>query len=82
MIFEELNFQVPADGIALLAFAISSLSEVPSRDLGLDSDKYNYDSDTLDRVKYGLEVIYINVTKISVILLTSLLFNVFKETLL
>lgn len=44
--------------------------------------QYNYDNDTLDRVKYGLEVIYINVTKISVILLTSLLFKIFKETLL
>lgn len=44
--------------------------------------QYNYDINTLDRVKYGLEVIYINVTKISVILLTSLLFKIFKETLI
>ena len=34
--------------------------------------QYNYDNDTLDRVRYGLEVIYINVTKISVILLERL----------
>ena len=44
--------------------------------------QYNYDSDTLDRVKYGLEIIYINVTKISVLLLISLLFNSLKNTLI
>lgn len=44
--------------------------------------QYNYDSNTLDRVKYGLEVIYINVTKISVLLLISLLFNSLKNTLI
>ena len=44
--------------------------------------QYNYDSDTLDRVKYGLEVIYLNVTKILAILLFSILFKSFKETIL
>ena len=44
--------------------------------------KYKYDSDTLDRVKYGLEIIYISITKISVILILSLIFNTFKETII
>lgn len=52
-----------------------------NKSISLLTKQYDYDSDTLDRVKYGLEVIYITITKISVILIVSLLFNSFKETL-
>ena len=50
--------------------------------LNLLKKHYNYDSDTLDRVTYGLEVIYLSITKIVVILILSIIFNTFKETLL
>ncbi len=50
--------------------------------LNLLKKHYNYDSDTLDRVIYGLEVIYLSITKIVVILILSIIFNTFKETLL
>ena len=48
--------------------------------LNLLINEYNYKGDDIDRIKYGLEIIYIAVTKISVILLLSILFGVFKET--
>ncbi len=50
--------------------------------INLLQKEYKYDSDTLDRVKYGLEVIYLTITKLSVIFFVSLIFNCFKETLL
>ena len=50
--------------------------------LQLLNKEYNYQDDDLDRVKYGLEVIYISITKMFVILLVSILFRAFKETLL
>lgn len=53
-----------------------------NKSISLLNKQYNYDSDTLDRVKYGLEIIYITITKISVILILSLLFKTLKETLL
>lgn len=43
---------------------------------------YQYDTDTYDRVKYGLETIYISITKLIVVLSISLIFGVIKETLL
>ena len=36
------------------------------------NNTYHYDNDTLERVKYGLEIIYISITKMIVILLISL----------
>lgn len=53
-----------------------------NKSINLLTKQYNYDSDTLDRIKYGLEIIYISITKISVILILSLIFKTFKETLL
>lgn len=50
--------------------------------LQLLNKEYNYQGDDLDRVKYGLEIIYISTTKIFVILLVSLIFKTFKETVL
>lgn len=47
----------------------------------LINSKYDYDSDTKDRLKYGLETIYITITKLSVIFGVSLIFGLFKETL-
>lgn len=49
----------------------------------LIQNKYNYtNSDILDRLKYGLESIYINVTKLTVVFTISIIFNVFYKTLL
>ena len=50
--------------------------------INLLNKQYNYDNDTLDKVKYGLEVIYIILTKTTVILIISIIFNAFKETTL
>lgn len=50
--------------------------------LKLLNKEYHYQGDDLDRVTYGLEVIYISITKIFVILLVSLIFKTFKETVL
>ena len=47
--------------------------------LNLLKKHYNYDSDTSDRVTYGLEVIYLSITKIVVILILSIIFNTFKR---
>ena len=50
--------------------------------LQLLNKEYHYQGDALDRVRYGLEVIYISITKMLVILLVSLICKAFKETLL
>lgn len=50
--------------------------------LNLLNNEYHYEGDDLDRIKYGLEVIYISITKMFVILLVSIIFRAFKETLL
>ena len=41
--------------------------------LQLLNKEYHYQGDALDRVKYGLEVIYISITKMFVILLVSII---------
>ncbi len=53
-----------------------------NKSINLLMKQYNYDEDTLDRVKYGLELIYITITKVSFILLVSILIKSFKETLI
>ena len=53
-----------------------------NKSLNLLNETYKYDNDTLDRVRYGLEIIYISVTKMIVILFISYLLNLLKETLL
>lgn len=50
--------------------------------MNLILSKYNYDSDTIDRIKYGLEIIYITVTKLIVIFGVSAIFNLLKETII
>lgn len=53
-----------------------------NKSLNLLNNTYNYDNDTLDRVKYGLELLYISITKIIVILTISLLLGLIKETII
>lgn len=55
---------------------------VIEKSLNLLNRSYQYDSDTFDRVRYGLEVIYISITKLIVILGFSIVFGLVKETLL
>lgn len=42
----------------------------------------DYNSNKLDQIKYGLEAIYISITKTLVILLLSFILNIFKETII
>lgn len=53
-----------------------------NKSLTLLNNTYNYDNDTLDRVKYGLELLYISITKMFVIFLVSIFLGLIKETLL
>lgn len=53
-----------------------------NKTLNVLNNTYNYDSDTFDRVKYGLETIYISITKMIVILLISIILGSTKETIL
>lgn len=46
------------------------------------NNTYNYDNDTLDRVKYGLETLYISITKFFVLLVTALVLQTTIETIL
>lgn len=50
--------------------------------LQLLNKNYVYDNNTLDRVKYGLEIIYISITKTIVILSISAVLGLIKETIL
>ena len=42
--------------------------------INLLQKEYKYDSDTLDKVKYGLEVIYLTITRLSAIFIVSSIF--------
>lgn len=53
-----------------------------NKSMDLLSSKYNYDSLTKDKILYGLEIIYIFITKLSVILISALIFGLFKEMLI
>lgn len=54
-----------------------------SRSLQLVSDIYpSYDSTRMDEIRYGLESIYLSITKIIVILLVTLLLGIFKEAVI
>lgn len=53
-----------------------------NKSMNLLNSKYNYDSLTKDKILYGLEIIYIFVTKLSVILIAALIFGLFKEMLI
>ena len=44
-----------------------------NKSMDLLSSKYNYDSLTKDKILYGLEIIYIFITKLSVILISALI---------
>lgn len=46
-------------------------------------NKYNtYSEDDIEKLKYGLEGLYLTITKTVIILIISLILNIFKETLL
>ena len=53
-----------------------------NKSMDLLSSKYNYDSLTKDKILYGLEIIYIFMTKLFVILISALIFGLFKEMLI
>ena len=53
-----------------------------NKSMDLLSSKYNYDSLTKDKILYGLEIIYIFITKLSVILISALILGLFKEMLI
>lgn len=53
-----------------------------NKSMDLLSSKYNYDSLTKDKILYGLEIIYIFITMLSVILISALIFGLFKEMLI
>jgi accessory gene regulator B len=42
----------------------------------------NYDKEKLEKIQYGLEAIYLSLTKIFVIVLLSIILNIFYETLI
>lgn len=46
------------------------------------NNTYKYDNDTLERVKYGLETLYISITKFFVLLVVSLVLQTTLETIL
>lgn len=51
--------------------------------LQLVSDIYpSYDSTKMDEIRYGLESIYLSITKVVVILLITLLLGIFKESII
>lgn len=50
--------------------------------LNLINKNYNYDNNTIERITYGLEIIYISITKLTVIFGISALLGLFKETIL
>lgn len=53
-----------------------------NKSMDLLSSKYNYDSLTKEKILYGLEIIYIFITKLFVILISALIFGLFKEMLI
>ena len=46
------------------------------------SNYSNYDNDKLDEIKYGLEGLYLNITKIVIITSLAIVFGIFKEYIL
>ena len=42
----------------------------------------DYDDDKLDEIRYGLEAIYLSLTKVVVILLVTLILGIFKEAVM
>lgn len=53
-----------------------------NKSLTIISDIYpNYNSSKIDEIKYGLEAIYLSVTKVVVILFVTLLLGLFKEAI-
>lgn len=53
-----------------------------SKSFNLIQAKYNYNQDDQDRIRYGLEIIYITLTKLFAILFTSLIFGTLRETII
>ena len=55
---------------------------IVNKSLNILNNTYVYDNDTFDRVKYGLEILYISITKMIVILSLSLIVGLLKETII
>lgn len=53
-----------------------------NKSISLIKDNYSYDDIMYERIRYGLEIIYLSVTKIFVILLVSYLLGMLKETII
>ena len=54
---------------------------VVNKSLNLIKKKYNYTDVEYEKITYGLEVLYLGISKILVIYLVSFLFGCIKETL-
>ena len=50
--------------------------------MSLIEGMHKYNNDQLDEIRYGLEGIYMTLTKVIIILILSLVFNIFKEAIL
>ena len=48
----------------------------------VNSNYPNYDQDKKDEIRYGLESIYLTLTKVIVILLATLILGIFKEAVI
>lgn len=56
---------------------------VINKSLNLVSDIYpDYDSSKIDEIRYGLEAIYLSITKVVVILFVALILGIFKESII
>lgn len=53
-----------------------------NKSISLIKKNYSYDNIMYERIRYGLEIIYLSVTKIFVILLVSYLLGMLKETII
>lgn len=53
-----------------------------NKSISLIQKNYSYDNIMYERIRYGLEIIYLSVTKIFVILLVSYLLGMLKETII
>lgn len=52
------------------------------KSITLINNKYNYDEIKLEEIRYGLEAIYLTITKAIVIFLLSYILNIFKELII
>ena len=53
-----------------------------NKSISLIKKNYSYNDIMYERIRYGLEIIYLSITKIFVILLVSYLLGMLKETII